>query len=68
MIALSSFVEMPIRKVSPANVFETKYALSAFGAAGLVFAGITDTPAIGMLIALMPWNNRSPSNPGPCCS
>ncbi|MGY8769899.1 MAG: rhodanese-like domain-containing protein [Pirellulales bacterium] len=30
--------------------------LSAFVGAGLVFAGITDTCAMGMLIARMPWN------------
>ncbi len=30
--------------------------LSAFVGAGLVFAGITDTCGIGMLLARMPWN------------
>lgn len=30
--------------------------LSAFVGAGLVFAGMTDTCAMGMLIAKMPWN------------
>jgi rhodanese-related sulfurtransferase len=30
--------------------------LSAFVGAGLVFAGITDTCAMGLLIAKMPWN------------
>ncbi len=30
--------------------------ISAFVGAGLVFAGITDTCAMGMLIAKMPWN------------
>jgi hypothetical protein len=30
--------------------------LSAFVGAGLVFAGVTDTCAMGMLIAKMPWN------------
>jgi len=34
-------------------------ALSAFVGAGLVFAGVTDTCAMGMLLARMPWNNRS---------
>ncbi|MFV0338228.1 MAG: rhodanese-like domain-containing protein [Chthoniobacterales bacterium] len=33
-------------------------ALSGFVGAGLVFAGITDTCGMGMLIAKMPWNNR----------
>lgn len=32
------------------------YGLSAFVGAGLVFAGITDTCMMGMLIARMPWN------------
>ena len=30
--------------------------LSAFVGAGLVFAGLTDTCAMGMLLAKMPWN------------
>lgn len=33
--------------------------LSAFVGAGLVFAGITDTCGMGMLLAKMPWNRRS---------
>jgi len=41
-------------------------ALSGFVGAGLVFAGITDTCGMGMLIAPMPWNNRRTS--GTCCS
>ncbi len=32
------------------------YGLSAFVGAGLVFAGLTDTCAMGMLLARMPWN------------
>ena len=32
------------------------FALSAFIGAGLVFAGVTDTCGMGMLIAKMPWN------------
>lgn len=32
------------------------YGLAGFVGAGLVFAGITDTCAMGMLIARMPWN------------
>ena len=34
--------------------------LSAFIGAGLVFAGITDTCGMGMLLANMPWNRCSP--------
>jgi hypothetical protein len=38
-------------------------ALAAFVGAGLVFAGITDTCGMGMLLARMPWNQvpESPS-------
>ena len=32
------------------------FGLSAFVGAGLVFAGLTDTCAMGMMIAKMPWN------------
>lgn len=35
--------------------------LSAFVGAGLMFAGITDTCAMGMLIARMPWNQVNKS-------
>lgn len=33
--------------------------LSAFVGAGLVFAGVTDTCGMGMLLAKMPWNQRT---------
>ena len=40
-------------------------ALSAFVGAGLVFAGVTDTCGMGLLLARMPWNRSGP----PCaCS
>lgn len=35
--------------------------LAAFVGAGLVFAGITDTCGMGMLLARMPWNQVRPS-------
>ncbi len=39
--------------------------LSAFVGAGLVFAGLTDTCGMGMILARMPWNQvRSPSATG----
>jgi rhodanese-related sulfurtransferase len=39
--------------------------LSAFIGAGLVFAGITDTCGMGMLLAKMPWNQiKSPATCG----
>ncbi|MGA2035027.1 MAG: rhodanese-like domain-containing protein, partial [Thermoguttaceae bacterium] len=34
-------------------------ALSAFVGAGLIFAGITDTCGMGMILARMPWNQCS---------
>ncbi len=44
-------------------------ALSGFVGAGLIFAGITDTCGMGMIIARMPWNNRRGScGSGSCCS
>ena len=39
--------------------------LSAFVGAGLVFAGVTDTCAMGMILARMPWNQGQPIN-GSC--
>lgn len=38
--------------IAPAAIY-----LSAFVGAGLVFAGITNTCGMGMLLAKMPWNN-----------
>lgn len=35
------------------------YGVAAFVGAGLMFAGITDTCAMGMMLAAMPWNQRS---------
>lgn len=39
--------------------------VSAFVGAGLMFAGMTDSCAMGMLIAKMPWNRV---NDEPCCT
>lgn len=39
------------------------YALSAFVGAGLVFAGITDTCGMGMMLARMPWNRVAGQSP-----
>lgn len=47
--------------VHPAFVF-----LSAFVGAGLVFAGITDTCGMGMILARMPWNQNSQSEASSC--
>jgi rhodanese-related sulfurtransferase len=41
--------------------------LSAFVGAGLIFAGITDTCGMGLLLARMPWNQVRDSSPG-CCA
>jgi rhodanese-related sulfurtransferase len=41
--------------------------LSAFVGAGLVFAGVTDTCGMGMMLARMPWNQVKES-PSPCSS
>ncbi|MDP9172708.1 MAG: DUF2892 domain-containing protein [Planctomycetota bacterium] len=40
--------------------------LSAFVGAGLVFAGITDTCGMGMILARMPWNKCSQDSPSIC--
>jgi len=37
--------------------------LSLFVGAGLIFAGVTDTCAMGLILAKMPWNQKS----GSCC-
>ena len=42
--------------------------LSAFVGAGLVFAGITDTCGMGMLLARMPWNRRGKGSVADSCS
>lgn len=42
------------------------YGLSAFVGAGLVFAGVTDTCGMGLLLARMPWN-RTAGAPAPSC-
>jgi len=41
--------------------------LAAFVGAGLVFAGITDTCGMGMLLARMPWNQIE-KTASPCCA
>lgn len=41
-------------------------AISAFVGAGLVFAGITDTCGMGMMLARMPWN-RVQKDESECC-
>jgi rhodanese-related sulfurtransferase len=40
--------------------------LSAFVGAGLMFAGITDTCGMGMLLARMPWNRCGNDKDSPC--
>lgn len=43
-------------------------ALSAFVGAGLVFAGVTDTCGMALVLARMPWNTRKPATKPSCCS
>jgi rhodanese-related sulfurtransferase len=43
-------------------------ALSGFVGAGLMFAGITDTCGMAMILARMPWNTRKPTDKPSCCS
>jgi rhodanese-related sulfurtransferase len=42
--------------------------LSAFVGAGLVFAGVTDTCGMGLLLARMPWNQVKERSDGACCA
>jgi rhodanese-related sulfurtransferase len=44
------------------------FGLSAFVGAGLVFAGITDTCGMGMLLARMPWNHVASGTAGGACT
>ena len=41
--------------------------LSAFVGAGLVFAGVTDTCGMGLMLARMPWNQVRETS-SPCCA
>jgi rhodanese-related sulfurtransferase len=43
-------------------------AVPAFVGAGLMFAGITDTCGMGMLLAKMPWNRTAKCNSGQCAT
>ena len=40
--------------------------LSAFVGAGLLFAGVTDTCGMGMVLARMPWNRIGPTENASC--
>lgn len=42
--------------------------LSAFIGAGLMFAGITDTCGMGMMLAKMPWNQVKADEANSCCT
>lgn len=50
-----------------AMVHPAFYGLSAFVGAGLVFAGITDTCGMGMILARMPWNQCGKDSTS-CCA
>jgi rhodanese-related sulfurtransferase len=49
--------------VSPAWI-----ALSAFVGAGLMFAGITDTCGMALMLAKMPWNTHCNTKGASCCA
>ena len=57
----TSLVPLPMRLVAATIAL----GLAAFVGAGLVFAGITDTCGMGMLLARMPWN-RPGADPAAC--
>ena len=42
-------------------------AIPAFVGGGLTFAGITDSCAMGMILAKMPWNQVREASTGSCC-
>lgn len=42
--------------------------LAAFVGAGLIFAGITDTCGMGLMLARMPWNRVDKPKPAGCCT
>ncbi len=44
------------------------YGLCAFIGAGLIFAGVTDTCGMAMMLARMPWNTRSCGGTESSCS
>ncbi len=48
-----------ISVVLGATVAPTLFGLAAFVGAGLVFAGVTDTCGMGMMLARMPWNRAA---------
>jgi hypothetical protein len=54
--ALSEACELPSAVLSH-WVHPWWIGLSGFVGAGLIFAGITDTCGMGLLLARMPWNN-----------
>lgn len=49
-----------------ATVHPVLYGLAAFVGAGLVFAGVTDSCGLGMLLARMPWNRAKASGNAVC--
>lgn len=67
-IAAGSFVLIGV--ILAWQVHPYLIGLSAFVGAGLVFAGITDTCGMGMVLARMPWNQIAATPPveGSACS
>jgi hypothetical protein len=52
-----------------ATIHPAFYGVSAFVGSGLVFAGVTDTCGMAMILARMPWSNASkPANQPSSCA
>jgi rhodanese-related sulfurtransferase len=47
--------------------FSNAILLSAFVGAGLIFAGVTDTCGMAMVLTKMPWNQSSGTKGNSCC-
>lgn len=62
-IAAGSLVVLGVVLAVTVNIWFV--ALAAFVGAGLVFAGVTDTCGMGMLLAKMPWNQVKSASPSP---
>ncbi len=60
-IAAGSFVLLGV--LLAVTLHPALIALSGFVGAGLIFAGVTDTCGMGLLLAKMPWNQASCSQP-----
>lgn len=62
-VRIAAGVLVSVGTILGAFVHEYWLGLPAFVGVGLMFAGITDTCAMGMLIAKMPWNQVGDASP-----